>query len=138
MHSHNGKNNSSMLWMMIPCILLLGVVVIGGGKSSSGYLWPILIGVMVFAHIVMMLKGRKGHEQNDSDKQDKKVQIENKKNESMENIICFVSGRGFSTYNVVPIEIFGIRVFSSKKRTRRKTAMPPRDAFLWQCRCQEE
>ena len=61
MHSHNGKNNSSMLWMMIPCILLLGVVVIGGGKSSSGYLWPILIGVFVVAHIWMMFKGHRRH-----------------------------------------------------------------------------
>ena len=62
------------MWMMLICCLLPVVLLFlaGTGLSSSRYLWPILIGVMVFAHIVMMLKGRKGHEQNDSDKQDKK------------------------------------------------------------------
>lgn len=62
MHDHgkNGRGNG-MMWMMIPCLLLLGVLFLGGGKlSGSGYLWPILIGVFVLAHVWMMFKGH-GH-----------------------------------------------------------------------------
>ena len=51
-----------MMWMMIPCLLLLGFLFLGGGKlSSNGYLWPILIGVFVAAHVWMMFKGHGGH-----------------------------------------------------------------------------
>ena len=50
-----------MLWMMIPCIILFGFLFLGGGKlSSGGYLWPILIGVFVVAHVWMMFRGH-GH-----------------------------------------------------------------------------
>ena len=50
-----------MLWMMIPCLILFGFLFLGGGKlSSSGYLWPILIGVFVVAHVWMMFRGH-GH-----------------------------------------------------------------------------
>ncbi len=60
---NNNKNKShSMMWMMIPCLLLIGFVLFGGGKlSSGGYLWPILIGVFVIAHVWMMFKGHGGH-----------------------------------------------------------------------------
>lgn len=65
MHNHNNKDggHKGMLWMMIPCLLLLlGFLFLGGGKlSSSGYLWLILIGVCVVPHIWMMLKGHGGH-----------------------------------------------------------------------------
>ena len=51
-----------MMWMMIPCLLLLGFVFLGGEKlSSGGYIWPILIGVFVVAHIWMMFRGHGGH-----------------------------------------------------------------------------
>ena len=62
MHNHDGKNNKSMMWMMISCILLVGFLFLGGGKlSSSEYLWPVLIGVFVIAHVWMMFKGHGRH-----------------------------------------------------------------------------
>lgn len=62
MHNHNKDGGGKgMMWMMIPCLLLVGVLFLGGGKlSGGGYLWPILIGVFVLAHIWMMFKGH-GH-----------------------------------------------------------------------------
>ena len=73
MSDHNGKKNSSMMWMIIPCLLLLGFLFFGGSKlSSSGYLWPILIGAFVAAHIWMMFKGHGGHkEHSDANTEDK-------------------------------------------------------------------
>jgi len=73
MHDHNNKDNKGgghkgMMWMMIPCLLLLGFLFLGGGKlSSGGYLWPILIGVVMIAHVWMMFKGHGGHK-DDNDK----------------------------------------------------------------------
>lgn len=68
MHNHDGKGNNNMIWMMIPCLLLLGFLFIGGGNlSSGGYLWPILIGVFVVAHVWMMLKGHGGHSDNNTE-----------------------------------------------------------------------
>ncbi len=65
---HNNNNNDSggghkgMIWMIIPCLLLLGFLFLGGGElSSGGYLWPILIGVFGVAHVWMMFKGHGGH-----------------------------------------------------------------------------
>ena len=72
MHNHNsndGGGHKGMMWMMIPCLLLLGFLFIGGGNlSSGGYLWPILIGVFVLAHVCMMFKGHGGN--NTEDKTD--------------------------------------------------------------------
>jgi len=71
MHNHNsndGGGHKGMMWMMIPCLLLLGFLFIGGGNlSSGGYLWPILIGVFVLAHVWMMFKGHGGHGNNDTE-----------------------------------------------------------------------
>ncbi len=67
MHDHNNDGNKDgghkgMLWMMIPCLLLLGVLFLGKGTvSSSGYLWPILIGAFVVVHIWMMFRGHGGN-----------------------------------------------------------------------------
>jgi len=67
MHNHNNESNKDgghkgMMWMMIPCLLLLGVLFLGGGKlSSGGYLWPILIGIFIAAHVWMMFKGHGRH-----------------------------------------------------------------------------
>ena len=64
MHNHNHKDggHNGMLWMMIPCLLLLGFLFFGGGKlSSSGYFWPVLLGVFFVVHLWMMLKGHGGH-----------------------------------------------------------------------------
>ena len=66
MHNHNNSNkdggHKGMMWMMVLCFVLLGVLFLGGGKlSSSGYFWPILIGVFVVGHVWMMFKGHSGH-----------------------------------------------------------------------------
>ncbi len=65
MHNYNSSKDGGskgMMWMMIPCLLLLGLVFLGGGKiSSDGYIWPIFIGVLVVAHVWMMLKGHGNH-----------------------------------------------------------------------------
>lgn len=68
--NQSDKNNYSMLWMMLPCLFLVGFLFFGGEKlSSSGYLWPVLIGVFVVAHVWMMFKGRGCHK--DDDREDK-------------------------------------------------------------------
>jgi len=73
MHDHNGNKNSGhqgMMWMMISCLLLLGILFLGGGKlSSGGYFWPILIGIFVVAHVWMMFKGHGEHEKMNSDEE---------------------------------------------------------------------
>ncbi|MFA6272905.1 MAG: hypothetical protein WC673_00200 [Candidatus Paceibacterota bacterium] len=67
MHDHNSSGNKDgghkgMMWMMIPCLILLGILFFGGDKlASSGYLWLIVIGVCVVPHIWMMFKGHGGH-----------------------------------------------------------------------------
>ncbi|MDP3956070.1 MAG: hypothetical protein Q8Q18_02405 [bacterium] len=62
MHDHNnGGGYKGMMWMMIPCLLLLGILFLGGGKlSGGGYFWPI-IGVFVVAHVWMMFRGHGKH-----------------------------------------------------------------------------
>ncbi len=59
MHDHNKDGRGKgMLWMMVPCLLLVGVLFLGGGKlSGGGYFWPILIGVFVVAYVWMMSRG---------------------------------------------------------------------------------
>ena len=65
MHNHNGKKNSSTMWMMLICILPLVVLLFAGGKLfSDEYLWPIFIGAFVVAHLWMMFGGHKGHKHN--------------------------------------------------------------------------
>lgn len=61
MHHHNDKDSGhkGMMWMMVFCcvILLVALFFAGSGFSSGGYLWSILIGVFVVAHIWMMVRG---------------------------------------------------------------------------------
>ena len=73
MHDHGGGNNKSMLWMMLPCLLLLGFLFFGGSKLfSGGYLLWIIVGICVVPHIWMMFKGHGGHEgHSDTDMGDK-------------------------------------------------------------------
>lgn len=63
MHNHNkGGGDHGMMWMMIPCLLLIGVLFLNGGKwSGEGYFWPIIFGVFVVAHVWMMFKGHGNH-----------------------------------------------------------------------------
>jgi len=73
MHAHDNNKNGGhkgMIWMMIPCLIMLGVLFLGGGRLPlGGYLWPILIGIFIVAHIWMMFKGHGGH--SDADTEDK-------------------------------------------------------------------
>lgn len=58
------------MWMMLVCCLVpVAILLFAGGQlSGGGYLWPILIGGMVIAHLAMMFKGRGGHgEHSDTD-----------------------------------------------------------------------
>ena len=69
MRNHNGKKNSSMMWMMLICILPLVILLFAGGKQfSDGYLWPVFIGVFVVAHLWMMFSGHGGHNNNDDER----------------------------------------------------------------------
>lgn len=71
MHDHNKNGGGKgMMWMIIPCLLLLSVLFLGGGKlSGGGYLWPILIGIFVIAHVWMMFRGHGKH--GDADAEEK-------------------------------------------------------------------
>src|SRR3989344_6499696 len=87
MHNHNNNNKNDghkgMMWMMgICCGFLLAVSFFGGsGGFSNGYLWPILIGVFVVAHIWMMFRGHGGHNHSDSEeKPDEDSEKQNNKN----------------------------------------------------------
>ncbi|MBI5742621.1 MAG: hypothetical protein HZA25_02175 [Candidatus Niyogibacteria bacterium] len=54
-----------MLWMMLPCLLLLGILFFAGGRSfSGGYFAPVLIGAFIAAHIWMMFRGHGEHGRN--------------------------------------------------------------------------
>lgn len=58
MHSHDGKGGKNMMWMMIPCLLLMAFALFDGGSLvSSKYLWLIIVGVCVVPHIWIMFKG---------------------------------------------------------------------------------
>ena len=78
MHNHNNESDKDgghkgMMWMIIPCLLLLGVLFFGGGKlSSGGYLWPILIGVFVVAHVWTMFRGHGGNSTDTNESKDRK------------------------------------------------------------------
>ncbi len=51
-----------MRWMMLICALPLIVLLFTGDtRFSAGYLWPLLIGVFVLAHVWMMFKGHGEH-----------------------------------------------------------------------------
>lgn len=79
MHDHSSSGNKDgghkrMMWMMIPCLLLLGILFLGGDKlSSSEYLWPILIGAFVVAHVWMMFKGHRWHRGDDMENESNAV-----------------------------------------------------------------
>ena len=61
-----------MMWMMVPCLLLVVFVLFGGGKlASSNYLWLIMLGVCVIPHLWMMFKGGHGDEHSDNNTENK-------------------------------------------------------------------
>jgi hypothetical protein len=71
-HSKNG-GHKGMMWMMIPCLLLIAVVLFSRDKLvPPKYLWLIIVGVCVVPHVWMMFKGRGGHgEYGDANMEDK-------------------------------------------------------------------
>ena len=84
MHNHNGGNGKSMMWMMIPCLLLIAFALFGGGNlASSKYLWLIIVGVCVVPHIWMMFKGHGKH--SDTNTEEKSDIALEKPNTTVEN-----------------------------------------------------
>ena len=70
MNNSNKNKSHSMMWMMIPCLLLAGFLFWGGGRlpsSGFGYIWLILIGAFILWHVWMMFKGHGGHGSEDED-----------------------------------------------------------------------
>ncbi len=69
MDNHNEKQNHSMMWMMLPCLLILVFFVLAGGVSFGS--WPLLalVGIMVGAHLWMMFRGH-GHGSSDENHSD--------------------------------------------------------------------
>ena len=58
-----------MMWLMVLCCAapLLILLFAGGGLSSGGYFWPVLIGIFIVGHILMMSKGHGGHGDSDTE-----------------------------------------------------------------------
>lgn len=86
---YNGQHNSSMLWMMLICALPLVILLFAGGsRFSTGYTWPIIIGVMIVVHIGMMFKG---HARRDNLDDDRKTDVSGepeKKNKKQHGGCC--------------------------------------------------
>ena len=61
MHDHNDKNNSSMMWMMLPCLIILVFAVLFGGGGFRSWPYLALIGIMVAGHLWMMFRGHGSH-----------------------------------------------------------------------------
>ncbi len=64
MNKHNGKD-SSMIWMMLPCFLLLGILSFSGGTLfSSRYFRLFVIGVFMAFYLWKVFKsGRRKNNQ---------------------------------------------------------------------------
>lgn len=81
MYDHDNVNNrddghKGMMWMMIPCLLLLGVLFLGGGKLASfNYLWLIMLGVCVVPHLWMMFKGHGSHKVHGDNNTEDKIDL---------------------------------------------------------------
>ena len=73
MHNHDGKNNKSMMWMMVICcaVPLVPILFVGGaGKALGGSSWVVFGGItaMILAHFFMMGK-HKGNGNSDEKKE---------------------------------------------------------------------
>ncbi|MDO8522592.1 MAG: DUF2933 domain-containing protein [bacterium] len=94
MNNHNNTNSGHdghkhMTWMMIPCLLLLGFLFLGGSKLfSSGYLWLLIIGICVVPHIWMMFKGHGGHGDTDTEGKENAVEESKTKDEHKKSGCC--------------------------------------------------
>ena len=100
MHDHDNNSNKNgghkgMMWMMIPCLLLLAFIMFSrNGLGASKYLVFIMLGVCVVPHIWMMFKGgHNGHgNYNTEDKtdntSDKQLEAKEKYNKSEHGGSC--------------------------------------------------
>lgn len=63
MHNHNDneKQNSSMMWMMLPCLLILVFAIFAGGGGLRSWPFLLIIGGMVVAYLWMMFRGHGSH-----------------------------------------------------------------------------
>ena len=61
MDNHNEKQSHSMLWMMLPCLLVPIAILLVGKSASGSWLSWIIIGVCVAPCIVMMFRGHGSH-----------------------------------------------------------------------------
>ncbi|OGE80546.1 MAG: hypothetical protein A2660_00080 [Candidatus Doudnabacteria bacterium RIFCSPHIGHO2_01_FULL_45_18] len=74
-NNHKNAGHKGMTWMMISCLLLLGVLFLRGDNLSlGGDIWPILVGVFMVAHVWVMLKGHDGDTSRDYHEHDPKHQ----------------------------------------------------------------
>lgn len=78
-----------MIWMMIPCLLLIVVTLFGGEKLASfNYFWLIILGVCIVPHIWMMFKGHGEHDNNGTENKISNISTTGQsetKNENKEN-----------------------------------------------------
>ena len=56
-NNENKKHNSSMMWMMLPCLLILAFALFTGGGGPRSWPFLLVIGAMVVTHLWMMFRG---------------------------------------------------------------------------------
>ena len=63
MHNHNGKGDSSMMWMMVLCCALPLIFLLFAGSTvfSGGYIKYVLFGALAAAFLWMMWRGHGKH-----------------------------------------------------------------------------
>ena len=75
---NNRRNNYRMMWRMVLCIVLLGILFLGGSVLPfSGYLWPIIIGVFILMHIWLMFRTNHGCNTEDDSSRNRSQQEDN-------------------------------------------------------------
>lgn len=92
MRNHNGKKNSSMLWMMLVCVIPILALLFLGGWLSRGNSWifPVAMGVFVLAHFILMFRGHGGHgDANSEDKSDTATAQEPKAKDKHQHGGCY-------------------------------------------------
>ncbi len=80
--NNNEKHNSSMIWMMLPCLLILGFVIFAAGGGVRSWPFILIIGGMVVAHLWMM---RRGHGSQDTEDHSSHAAADPKKAESIKH-----------------------------------------------------
>lgn len=70
MDNHNDKNSSSVLWMMLPCLLILVFAILAFGRGSLS--WPLLViaGIIVVVYLWIMFRSKHGNGPSDEERDD--------------------------------------------------------------------